>query len=69
LQQEKSSNFAQSELYRKLFALADRQAGKTVARERMPQIDLHSPKISRKLTTQWFADKVNVRYQACMARQ
>jgi hypothetical protein len=40
-----------------------------VARERMPQIDLHSPKISRKLTTQWFADKVNVRYQACMARQ
>jgi hypothetical protein len=69
LQQEKSSNFAQSELYRKLFALADQQAGKTVARERMPQIDLHSPKISRKLTTQWFADKVSARYQACMARQ
>lgn len=69
LQQEKNSAFAQSELYRKLFALADKQAGKPQPRERMPQIDLHSPKISRKLTTQWFADKVNVRYQACMARQ
>ncbi|WP_287881636.1 DUF1615 domain-containing protein [Aquitalea sp.] len=69
LQQEKNSNFAQSELYRKLFALADRKAGKPVPRERMPQIDLHSPKISRKLTTQWFAGKVNTRYQSCMARQ
>ena len=69
LQQEKSSALAQTELYRKVFALADRQAGKPLARERMPQIDLHSPKISRKLTTQWFADKVNGRYQACMARQ
>lgn len=69
LQQEKNSAFAQSELYRKLFVLADKQAGKPLPRERIPQIDLHSPKISRKLTTQWFADKVNVRYQACMARQ
>ncbi|NWK77028.1 DUF1615 domain-containing protein [Aquitalea sp. LB_tupeE] len=69
LQQEKNSALAQSELYRKVFALADRQAGKPVPRERMPQIDLHSPKISRKLTTQWFADKVSTRYQACMARQ
>jgi len=69
LQQEKNSALAQTELYRKVFAMADRQAGKPLARERMPQIDLHSPKISRKLTTQWFADKVNGRYQACMARQ
>jgi hypothetical protein len=69
LQQEKNSALAQSALYRKVFALADRQAGKPVPRERMPQIDLHSPKISRKLTTQWFADKVSTRYQACMARQ
>ncbi|WP_082693994.1 DUF1615 domain-containing protein [Aquitalea magnusonii] len=69
LQQEKNSALGQSELYRKVFALADSKAGKPLARERMPQIDLHSPKISRKLTTQWFADKVNARYQACMARQ
>ena len=69
LQQEKNSALAQTELYRKVFALADSKAGKPLARERMPQIDLHSPKISRKLTTQWFADKVNGRYQACMARQ
>ncbi|MBV8680841.1 MAG: DUF1615 domain-containing protein [Aquitalea sp.] len=69
LQQEKNSAFAQSALYRKLFALADLRAGKLVARERMPQIELHSPKISRKLTTQWFADKVDGRYQRCMMRQ
>ncbi|WP_417068987.1 DUF1615 family protein [Niveibacterium terrae] len=65
---EKVSAFSQTPLWQKLFALADRQAGKAVPREAMPRIELKSPKIHRKLTTEWFADRVWGRYQACMSR-
>ena len=34
----------------------------------LPRIRLHSPKITRKLTTEWFAKRVNQRYQRCMRR-
>ena len=32
----------------------------------VPSIQLGSPKITRKLTTAWFATRVDVRYQRCM---
>jgi hypothetical protein len=35
----------------------------------MPQIQLVSPKFTRKLTTEWFAGRVDGRYKTCMARQ
>lgn len=68
LKLEKSAAFGQSELYRKLFALADQRQGKPAARELLPQIDLKSPKITRKLTTEWFAKRVDGRYQRCLER-
>ncbi len=67
LKQEKAASFGQSELYRKAFALADQRFGQQ-PRERLPQIDLVSPKITRKLTTEWFAKRVEGRYQACLQR-
>ena len=47
--------------------MADK-AGKPMPRQAMPQIDLKSPKISRKLTTEWFARRVEGRYKTCLAR-
>jgi hypothetical protein len=37
-------------------------------RAMMPNIRLQSPKIQRKLTTGWFADRVQGRYEQCLAR-
>lgn len=37
-------------------------------RQAMPQIDLKSPKITRKLTTEWFARRVEGRYRSCLSR-
>ena len=65
---EKSANFGQSPLFGKLFALADKSAGQPLPRQVMPQIDLKSPKITRKLTTEWFARRVEGRYRSCLAR-
>ena len=64
----RSLAFEDTVLYRQVFVLAERRARGPLARARVPQIDLKSPKISRKLTTAWFADRVNQRWKQCMAR-
>lgn len=65
LRLEKTPAFSQSALYQKVFALAGGHAARAV----MPQIQLVSPKITRKLTTEWFADRVDGRYKACLVRE
>ncbi len=69
LKQEKSAGFTQTALYGRVMQLADQSQGRKVAREIMPEIRLQSPKITRKLTTAWFADRVDGRYQRCLARR
>lgn len=69
LHQEKVYGFEQTQLFQRVFALADQKAGRRVARETMPRIQLKSPKITRKLTTEWFADRVDWRYRTCLARR
>ncbi|WP_305728869.1 DUF1615 domain-containing protein [Pseudomonas sp. TJI-51] len=60
--------FEDSKLYAGVFALADAAAGKPLPRAVLPGIELKSPKITRKLTTAWFAGRVDERYQRCMKR-
>jgi hypothetical protein len=65
---EKTPAFGQSPLFKRLFTQAEKAAGPTLARQTMPQIDLKSPKITRKLTTEWFARRVEGRYKTCVSR-
>ena len=68
LEQGDSLDFEDTELYEGVFGLADAAAGKALPRAVLPGIELKSPKITRKLTTAWFAGRVDERYQRCMKR-
>lgn len=60
--------FERTRLYERVFARADQANGLAVPRAVLPAITLKSPKITRKLTTEWFARRVDERYQRCVAR-
>ena len=68
LQRENTIDFEDTMLYKHLFALAEQRAGRHLPRAIVPQINLVGPKITRKLTTAWYADRVESRYRSCMAR-
>jgi hypothetical protein len=68
LERGKMQAFEQTRLYVRVFALADKLAGKPAPRAVMPQIKLQSSKFTRKLTTEWFARRVADRYKTCLAR-
>jgi len=68
LELSRTADFERSRLYFRLYVLADSAAGKPAPRAMLPRIELKSPKITRKLTTDWFARRVDGRYQTCMAR-
>lgn len=60
--------FERSTLYRRVFELAERLEGHALPRAVLPRITLQSPKITRKLTTEWFAQRVDERLRRCIAR-
>jgi hypothetical protein len=68
LERGRGAGLEETRLYVRVFVLADRGTGKPVPRAVVPQIPLHSPKITRNLTTDWFARRVESRYQACLQR-
>jgi hypothetical protein len=67
LEQGESLDFERTNLYRGVFQLAEGASGKPLPRAMLPRIALDSPKITRKLTTAWFAERVEQRYRACLA--
>ena len=55
LQLGNNIRFEKSELYRRVFELAEQRNRRPLARALVPRITLESPKISRKLTTDGMA--------------
>lgn len=68
LEQGESLAFENTALYRRVFALAGQIEGRELPHALVPRIALKSPKISRPLTTEWFASRVDQRYRSCIAR-
>jgi hypothetical protein len=68
LEKGERSDFENTALYARVFARAERVAHQRLPRAMIPRIALKSPKIRRKLTTEWFANRVDQRYRACLAR-
>lgn len=64
----REEEFGDSKLFKRVFALADKQLKSPAPRALVPTIRLESPKITRKLTTEWFAKRVDERYDRCLAR-
>lgn len=63
-----NADFEQSLLYQRIYALADAKKGSALPRAMLPRIRLESPKISRNLTTAWFARRVDTRYRSCLRK-
>lgn len=59
-------DFEQTELYKGVYRLAEKKSGKTLPKALLPGIQLESPKITRNLTTAWFAKRVDDRRARCM---
>jgi len=69
LEQGAEPDFERSSLYSRVMAMADAvPPGRPVPRAMVPRIALKSPKITRNLTTDWFARRVETRYERCVAR-
>jgi hypothetical protein len=68
LERGEGEGFERTTLYARVFELADAARGRPVPRAVVPKIALKSPKITRKLTTDWFAHRVDDRYHRCLGR-
>jgi hypothetical protein len=68
LKQGDTLEFEETPLYKRVFALAEQTEGKPLPRAILPGIQLKSPKITRNLTTAWFAERVDDRRERCVQR-
>lgn len=66
LEQGTTDGFARTDLYRRVFELADHKSGRRLPRAVLPRIRLEGPKIVRPLTTGWYARRVNGRFERCV---
>ena len=68
LERGKTAEFEKSPLYERVFALAERSAKHPLPRAQVPTIQLRGPKLTRRLTTAWYANRVNERFERCLNR-
>lgn len=68
LEQGDDAAFERTALHARVFELADGLGRRPAPRAMVPRIALKGPKIRRKLTTEWFANRVDERHRRCLAR-
>jgi hypothetical protein len=66
LEQGRSADFERTPLYQRVFALAEQAEGQALPRALVPRIKLQGPKITRNLTTDWYAHRVDDRFRRCL---
>jgi hypothetical protein len=68
LERGTTPDFERTRLYARVFSLADKVNGGPLPRAVVPTILLNSPKFTRKLTTESYANRVAGRHKRCLAR-
>ncbi len=66
LERSTGADFDRSPLLARVFAMAEARSGRAQPRAMLPRIVLQSPKITRRLTTEWFARRVDERFRRCL---
>ncbi len=67
LTEGKTMAFESTPLYQRVFAMAEQRSGMQLARAMVPRIKLAGPKIKRSLTTDWYAHRVDDRFNRCLS--
>ena len=68
LKEEKEQDFEDTQTYLAVKKLYQEKTGKEPIYAIMPEVVISGPKLSRDYNTNWFATRVNGRYQTCMQR-
>lgn len=68
LKKEKEKDFEETQTYQAVVKLYEEKTGKKAVYATMPQVVISGPKLSRDYNTNWFASRVDGRYQSCMHR-
>ena len=68
LERSTGEDFDRSPLRAQVFAMAQARSGQVQPPAVLPRIVLKSPKITRRLTTEWFARRVDERFRRCQQR-
>ncbi|WP_269914658.1 DUF1615 family protein [Acinetobacter sp. HY1485] len=68
LETEKEQSFESTDTYLTVQKLYKQKTGKSAPYAIMPQVIISGPKLSREYNTNWYATRVNGRYETCMHR-
>ena len=64
----KAPDFEHTTVYKRVFALAEHAQKRPAPQAVVPKIKLEGPKLSRTLTTDWYAHRVDGRFQQCVKK-
>lgn len=67
LKKEKKKSFEQTQTYQLVNELFTQKTGKPASYAIMPKVVISGPKLSQDYDTNWFATRVDKRYQTCMS--